>query len=180
MIEDGVIPCYRLGREKRFGSIVGGTITSVLVRFIGTGGLLLSAIVPLLGIAVLIRWNTAQERERMSERRMDVARQEKSRARPDDKPWTLVFRSRYLSLIAGLIVLTTMTSTLVDYQFNAAVEQSFETTDAMTGFFGTFFAGINIVAFVLQLLVVGRLLSRLGVAAGLAVLPLALLNANNC
>ncbi len=114
----------------------------------------------------------------MAERRMDLARQEKSGAKPDDKPWRLVARSRYLSMIAALIVLTTMTSTLVDYQFNTAVEQSFQTTDAMTSFFGTFFAAINIVAFVLQLLVVGRLLSRLGVAAGLAILPLALLSSS--
>lgn len=157
------------------GSILGGAITSVLVRFVGTPGLLLSAVVLLMGIAFLVPWNTARERERMAERRVDLARQEKRRAKQDDKPWLLVARSRYLSMIAALIVLTTMTSTLVDYQFNTAVEQSFETTDAMTGFFGTFFAAINIVAFVLQLLVVGRFLSRLGVAAGLAVLPLALL-----
>ena len=160
------------------GSIVGGAITSILVRFVETKGLLLSSIVLLLGVAFLVRWNTREQRERIAERRMDLARQEKSGARPDDKPWRLVARSRYLSMIAALIVLTTMTSTLVDYQFNTAVEQSFETTDAMTGFFGTFFAAINIVAFVLQLLVVGRLLSRVGVAAGLAILPLALLSSS--
>jgi len=160
------------------GSILGGAITSFLVRFVETKGLLLSAIVLLIGVGLLVRWNTVEQRERMAERRMDLAREEKSGARPDDKPWRLVARSRYLSMIAALIVLTTMTSTLVDYQFNTAVEQSFETTDAMTGFFGTFFAAINIVAFVLQLLVVGRLLSRLGVAAGLAILPLALLSSS--
>ena len=46
--------------------------------------------------------------------------------------------------------------------------------DALTGFFGTFFAAISVVAFVLQLVVVGRLLSRFGVAAGLVILPVAL------
>ncbi len=45
-------------------------------------------------------------------------------------------------------------------------------------FFGIFFASKNIVAFVLQLLVVGRLLSRLGVAAGLAILPLVRLSSS--
>ena len=58
------------------------------------------------------------------------------------------------------------------------IRRELQTTDAMTSFFGTFFAAINIVAFVLQLLVVGRLLSRLGVAAGLAILPLALLSSS--
>ena len=157
------------------GSIVGGATTSVLVGFIGTPGLLLTAAGLLLGIAALIRTNVAHERERMSERRSEITRQEKSRAiGSDENPWTLIARSRYLSMLAILIVLTTTTSTLVDYQFNTVVEQSFDSIDALTGFFGTFFAAISVVAFVLQLVVVGRLLSRFGVAAGLVILPVAL------
>ena len=46
--------------------------------------------------------------------------------------------------------------------------------DALTEFFGTFFAAINVLAFLLQLLVVPRLLSRFGVGSGLVLLPLAL------
>lgn len=161
------------------GSIVGGALTSLLVRFIGTPGLLLTAAALLVGVASLTRVNAVHERERMSERRSEIAREEKSRSiQTDANPWTLVARSRYLSMLAILIALTTTTSTLVDYQFNTVVEQSFETMDALTGFFGIFFAGINVVAFVLQLVVVGRLLSRFGVAAGLAILPLALLGSS--
>ncbi len=161
------------------GSIVGGATTSVLVGTIGTPGLLLTAAVLLLGIAALIRTNAAHEGERISERRSEIARQEKSRAlRSDEKPWTLIARSRYLSMLAILIVLTTTTSTLVDFQFNTVVEQSFDSMDALTGFFGTFFAAINVVAFVLQLVVVGRLLNRFGVGAGLVVLPVALLGSS--
>ena len=162
-----------------FGSIVGGAATSVLVGFIGTPGLLLTAAGLLVGIAALIRTNAAHERERMSERRAEIAREEKSRAvRSDENPWTLVARSRYLSMLAILIVLTTTTSTLVDYQFNTVVDQSFDSMDALTGFFGTFFAAINVVAFVLQLVFVGRLLGRFGVAAGLVMLPVALLGSS--
>ena len=162
-----------------FGSIVGGATTSVLVGYIGTPGLLLTAAALLLAIAALIRTNATHERERMSERRAEIARQEKSRAvRSDESPWTLIARSRYLSMLAILIALTTTTSTLVDFQFNTVVEQSFDSMDALTGFFGTFFAAINVVAFVLQLVVVGRLLNRFGVSAGLVVLPVALLGSS--
>ena len=119
-----------------FGSIVGGATTLVLVGFIGTPGLLLTAAGLVLGIAALIRTNAAHERERMSERRSEISRQEKSRAiGSDENPWTLIARSRYLSMLAILIVLTTTTSTLVDYQFNTVVEQSFDSMDALTGFF---------------------------------------------
>ena len=162
-----------------FGSIVVVATTSVLVGFIGTPALLLTAAGLLVGIAALIRSNVAHERERMSERRAEIARQEKSRViRSDENPWTLIARSRYLSMLAILIVLTPTTSTLVDYQFNTVVDQSFDSMDALTGFFGTFFAAINVVAFVLQLVFVGRLLGRFGVAAGLVMLPVALLGSS--
>ena len=119
-----------------FGSIVVGATTSVLVGFIGTPALLLTAAGLLVGIAALIRSNVAHERERMSERRSEIARQEKSRViRSDENPWTLIARSRYLSMLAILIVLTTTTSTLVDYQFNTVVDQSFDSMDALTGVF---------------------------------------------
>jgi AAA family ATP:ADP antiporter len=67
-----------------------------------------------------------------------------------------------------------LTSTLVDYQFNVIAEQSFQGKDALTGFFGTFFASINTVAFLLQFLLVGRVLSRYGVGVGLLFLPMGL------
>ncbi len=57
------------------GSILGGTITSFLVRFVETKGLLLSAIILLIGVGVLVRHNTVEQRERMAERRTDLARQ---------------------------------------------------------------------------------------------------------
>jgi AAA family ATP:ADP antiporter len=161
------------------GSIVGGALTSLLVLVVGTPGLLLTAAAILVAVASLIGVTATHERERMSERRSEIGREEKSRFRhSDDKPWTLVARSRYLSMLAVLITLTTTTSTLVDYQFNTIVEQSFATMDALTGFFGIFFAGINVIAFVLQLVVVGRLLGRFGVAAGLVLLPFALLGSS--
>ncbi|HXV60960.1 MAG TPA: Npt1/Npt2 family nucleotide transporter [Vicinamibacteria bacterium] len=161
------------------GSIAGGALTSLLVPVVGTSGLLLSAAGLLILVAFLVRWNVAREAERITERRFDLARSERSHAVSDESsPLALVARSRYLRLLAALIVLATLVSTLVDYQFNVAAEDSFPTRDALTRFFGTFFAGINVVAFALQLLVAGRLLGRFGVAAGLVLLPAALLGSS--
>jgi AAA family ATP:ADP antiporter len=115
----------------------------------------------------------------MSERSADLRRQERSRTSPsDESPYRLLARSRYLTMLAALVILTSLVSTLVDYQFNSVVEKSFATEDALTRFFGAFFAAINVLAFVLQLALAGRLLSRLGVGAGLLVLPLGLLTSS--
>jgi AAA family ATP:ADP antiporter len=158
------------------GSILGGGATSLLVPVVGTTGMMLAASALLLVIALLARVTASRERERMSERSADLRRQERSRTSPsDDSPYRLLARSRYLTMLAALVILTSLVSTLVDYQFNSVVEKSFATEDALTRFFGAFFAAINVLAFVLQLALAGRLLSRLGVGAGLLVLPLGLL-----
>ena len=158
------------------GSILGGGATSLLVPVVGTTGMMLAAGVLFLSIAVLTGVTASRERERMSERRADLRRQERSRSSPEDEsPYRLLARSRYLTMVAALVLLTSLVSTLVDYQFNSVVEKSFTTEDSLTRFFGAFFAAINVLAFVLQLAFSGRLLSRLGVGAGLLVLPLGLL-----
>ncbi|MGH9390056.1 MAG: Npt1/Npt2 family nucleotide transporter, partial [Vicinamibacteria bacterium] len=141
--------------------------------------MMLAAGVLFLSIALLARVTASRERERMSERRSDLRRQERSRSSPEDEsPYRLLARSRYLTMVAALVLLTSLVSTLVDYQFNSVVEKSFATEDALTRFFGAFFAAINVLAFVLQLALAGRLLSRLGVGAGLMVLPLGLLTSS--
>ncbi|HEY7817232.1 MAG TPA: Npt1/Npt2 family nucleotide transporter, partial [Vicinamibacteria bacterium] len=161
------------------GSILGGGATSLLVPRLGTSGMMLTAAVLLLLVAALARGIGNRERERMSERRADLRRQERSRTSPgNESPYRLVSRSRYLKLLAALVVLGSLISTLVDYQFNTMVERSFPTEVALTRFFGAFFAGINVLAFFLQLAVAGRVLSRLGVGAGLLFLPLGLLSSS--
>jgi AAA family ATP:ADP antiporter len=157
------------------GSILGGAATSLLVPLVGTTGMLPAAAALFLAIALLARFIAARERERMSERQRDLRQQERSRSSPPgESPYRLLARSSYLSRLAGLVILTSLASTLVDYQFNSVIEKSFATEDALTRFFGAFFAGINALAFLLQLFLSGRLLSRLGVGAGLLLLPLGL------
>lgn len=157
------------------GSIVFGGATSLLVPLVGTTGMMLVASALLLSIALLAQVTVSRERERMSERRADLRRQERSRTSPSDgSPYRLLARSRYLKKLAALVLLVGLVSTLVDYQFNSVVEKSFTTEDALTRFFGAFFAAVNVFAFSLQLGFSGRILSRLGVGAGLLILPIAL------
>jgi ATP/ADP translocase len=157
------------------GSILGGTATSLLVSRVGTARLLLLAALVLGAIAALVLRTCTRERDRISARRSDLARQERSRAfSREDRPLRLLIRSRYLTMITALVLLTGLSSTLLDYQFNTMVESSFDSRDELTRFFGSFFAFISVVAFFLQLFLAGRILGRLGVMAGLLFLPLAL------
>ena len=70
----------------------------------------------------------------------------------------ILFRSRYLVLI-GLLILTTQTvSTVLDLRFNGLVEIEKVDADERTAFYGSFYAGLNTVALLLQFLAVPLIL----------------------
>ena len=70
----------------------------------------------------------------------------------------LFLRSRYLVLI-GLLILTTQTvSTVLDLRFNGLVEIEKVDADERTAFYGSFYAGLNAVALLLQFLAVPLIL----------------------
>jgi AAA family ATP:ADP antiporter len=158
------------------GSILGGVATTLLVPVVGTMGLLPAAALLFLSIAALAEVTARRERPRMNERERDLRRHDRIRISPTETtPYRALARSPYLKRLAALTLLTGLSSTLLDYQFSSVVEEAFPGEDSLTGFFGTFFAGVNLLAFALQLSVSGQLLSRIGVGAGLLLLPLGLL-----
>lgn len=66
----------------------------------------------------------------------------------------LFLKSRYLVLI-GLLILTTQTvSTVLDLRFNGLVETAKVDADERTAYYGSFYAGLNTVALLLQFLAV--------------------------
>jgi AAA family ATP:ADP antiporter len=76
--------------------------------------------------------------------------------------------------IAGLAVMTSLVSTVVDYQFKTAAAATVSST-ALADLFGSLYATTSIVSLFLQLLVVHRLLAAAGIFGSLCVLPGALL-----
>lgn len=82
--------------------------------------------------------------------------------------------SRYLQIIAALIFLSVIVSTLIDYQFKAAAKGAYPSTEALAGFFGSYYAWLSVVTVLAQLLLTGRLLMGLGLTPSLLFLPLTL------
>ncbi|MDD8015558.1 MAG: hypothetical protein PHX45_07675, partial [Acidobacteriota bacterium] len=59
-------------------------------------------------------------------------------------------RHRYLVLLAGAMACAIVVTTLIDFQFNSAVERAFQDrVDARTAFLGTFFIGLLIFSYFL-------------------------------
>ncbi len=96
--------------------------------------------------------------------------------------FTLVFRSRYLTLIAALMILLNLANTTGEYilsrlvvtQADAALaaDPGFDKAAFIGGFYGDFFLWVNIIAVLLQVFLVSRLVKYLGLAGVLFALPL--------
>lgn len=82
--------------------------------------------------------------------------------------------SRYLQLIAILIFVSVIVSTLIDYQFKAAAKEAYPSTDALAVFFGHYYIWLSVVTFLAQVGLTGRLLMGLGLTPSLLLLPLTL------
>lgn len=87
----------------------------------------------------------------------------------------LLFRSSHLRTLALLLGLTILVETLVDWQFNRAVELFIAGEDEKTAFYGSFFALVNVASVAVQVLFTSWVLRRFGIGVALLVLPVALL-----
>jgi AAA family ATP:ADP antiporter len=82
----------------------------------------------------------------------------------------LVARSPYLLAIVAIVACYEVTSTLLDFQFTSSVALRLDGAD-IDGHFASVFAITNATALGVQILVTPLVLTRLGVGAGLLVLP---------
>lgn len=83
----------------------------------------------------------------------------------------LILASPHLRGIAAVVVLGTMASTVLDYQFKEIVSEAMPSSAEMTSFFGAFYGWTGVVALLVQVLLAARLMGRAGIAFSLAVLP---------
>jgi AAA family ATP:ADP antiporter len=170
-----------IGSGAQLGAILGGVIAGTLART-GRGRWLLplAAGLLVLGMGTVARVFGRQKRPAASEESLVLGRG----PRPDKAAVRKVgFRdalrttraSTYLKLLAGIMIVTWVVSTLIDYQFNSVVSRRIEGGANLTAFFGFFNAGTMAFAFVFQLLLTSRIIKTWGIRVTLLIYPLALL-----
>ncbi len=82
----------------------------------------------------------------------------------------LVFKSRYLLAIVGIVGFYEMVSTMMDFQFSSSVEH-FVSGENIGAHFSRVFSITNIVALVVQLFLTSFVMTKFGVGTALLVLP---------
>jgi len=84
-----------------------------------------------------------------------------------------VRKNSYLSLIAAIVAIGIIVSTLIEFQFFSAADKYFRQAKGMQVFFSFFFGGMPLVAFFLNAFLTGKLLKKM--KATLLLAPVALL-----
>jgi AAA family ATP:ADP antiporter len=95
--------------------------------------------------------------------------------------FSLVFASRYIGLIAVLLIVLNIVNTVGEYILShmvvahaaeaAAANPSFDKNAYIGAFYGSYFLWVNVLAVVLQMLVAPRLVKKFGLAGVLFALP---------
>ncbi len=150
------------------GSVIGGVLTRPLARMIGAENLLL-VWVGGLGAAFLLSRLVLGPRMASAVRR--VARRRPSALRDMAGAFVFVRRSRLLVWMTVAAVFFSILFYLLYLPYARAASERFPKADELAGFFGLFWAGITLAAFLMSMLVTNRLFAWFGVAAMVMVLP---------
>ncbi len=159
-----------VGAGGSLGAAAGGWAAFCLAPRIGTTHLLLVVVALLLAAAGTV-WALS---------RLRTAQEPASRAFPPPRNLAeslgTIAGSGHLRLLAGLVFIAALATTTVDFQFNVVASEKIGDRDALTAFFGAVHGSTSVVAFLLQVLATGRVLSHFGVGVSILVLPLSLLS----
>ena len=161
------------------GAVAGGEITGLLVDVLGMESIdLLWVTAALLTASVgLSRWIRHRYRHyggTLDDRDASKSAGNDASAEADGDPgsaWDIIRTSRHVQLIVGVIAVTVITTTFVDYQFKTVASAAYPNEDALTTFMGRFYGRVSLVALLVQFVVAPRLMRVLGIGGALSVLP---------
>jgi len=154
------------------GAIFGPWLTMQLAQPLGTPSLLLVAGGFLL-LALVMAWRLARL---PMQPRTSAASADRNAERIGGSAWAgvrAVVRSRYLTGIAGYIVLMTVLATVIYFTRLQMVAGVADDLDARAALMGSIDMWTQIAVLVLQLTLTGRLIQRFGLGIALALLPVA-------
>jgi AAA family ATP:ADP antiporter len=157
-----------LGSAGIVGGIAGGFVAKSIAHTMGTDAMLLVIAGLLLPCAALVPVVWAQRYPQAGEPETTGANAPSAGLR--DSVWR-VRQSPHLRTIAILILLASVVTTVVGWQFKAIAKDAFVEKDALAAYLGAFTGYAGLLSLLTQLLVTTKLLRRFGVGVALLVLP---------
>jgi AAA family ATP:ADP antiporter len=159
------------------GGVIGSTAVSGWISRLETSSWMMVCLllaILIIGIAIAVGKIAAGRKRAVITAKEPQAPARESSANPAVEGAILVFRSRYLLAIVGIVGIYEMVSTIMDYQFTETVSH-FLVGDAIGQQFATVYSITNTAAMVVQLFLTGYIMKQHGVKIALFVLPVAAL-----
>ena len=177
-----------VGFGASLGAVVGARAADRLIEPFGVNQLMLLGAAVLIGQVLLSNHIDTRERGRSAGR----ARAPKAAKKgPSTNAFALVFRTRYLLLMALMLMVFNLVNTTGEYILGSIVKLTAEnlvatgqahglTQGQLIGdFYSKYFTLVNILGLLMQLFVVSRIVKRWGVPWALMILPIMSLGAYN-
>lgn len=154
------------------GTISAPAFTALFVNAVGADTLLLISAAGFMATAFLVRMLETEKRKlvAMGEDAQKTSLDQKLGGNPFDG-FTLLFKSRYLLLIALFLLLMTTISTVIYFQLADLISKDFASRAARTQAYATIDLATNSIAVLIQLFGTSRFIARFGVTAGLLLNP---------
>ncbi len=155
-----------VGTGGLIGGLVGGWLAAALIRYtpLTTPDLLLTAA----GLILLIALLTFL----MGQVGLYCEVDQVVRSASPLTGWRIFKHSRYLILIAAVLLFAQLASPLVEYQFMSSVEAVYAEREARTAYLSAFYGVLGVVSVAVNLLITPFVHRLLGPIAGLLVQPL--------
>ena len=169
------------------GGLLGGILGALLTGFIAGVDpdilLFISAGILILGVFVVNYIFIWQRKKKPTSDRKDNKNKETGQERAKAgliECFKTVRKNYYLMLLAGVVILTFIITTFIDYQSKTVISALKPKMPEMTGFFGYFYAVLLVFPFFLQLFMTSKIIKRYGIRFALLILPLVLLVCSFC
>lgn len=162
-----------VGLGAVIGGLVGSTFVRANVETVGREPLLLFLIIPIVIIAII-----GLIVNKLAEKRADAAQPAKtleSRANPAIEGAKLVFSSKYLLAIAGILGSYEIVSNIVDFQLSATVSKFVLGELEKDAYFGWVGQIVSIGSIAVQLFLTSFVMRKFGVGVALMFLPVSIL-----
>ena len=158
------------------GAATGGEVTSLVVQGLGlpTKNLLFFCI-GILAICIVLLNLAWAVKQKEGESRAARAPIQEAPSETVGQLFGMIRRSRLLLCIMGIISMTMIVATFVDFQFKVVSQQAFPVEEDLTSFLGRFYGRLSLVSLLLQSLFAYRFLRILGVGGVILFLPASLL-----
>ncbi|MFQ6037993.1 MAG: Npt1/Npt2 family nucleotide transporter [Candidatus Aminicenantales bacterium] len=153
------------------GGVVGALLASVLSHALGTENLLL--VCPFL-LAVCLLHVRGMKKSALFTRK-DTGKKPKEEKNRYRKSFQLFVKDRHLVLLAGIMAVAIVVTTLIDFQFGHVVQNFYPAKDTRTAFLGTFFTLLLVFSYLLHVLATSRILKTFDLRTALVITPSVLL-----